>query len=90
MVCFHLRLFIAGDEPNSRRAKENLDHFCHVHLNGDCEIETVDILNNYQLALSSKIYVTPALIIIDPKPQVTIYGNLNDEKKVLNALNIQV
>jgi circadian clock protein KaiB len=86
---FHLRLFIAGDEPNSHRAQENLVHLCNDFLHNDCEIETVDILKDYQSALSANIYVTPALKVEEPKPPITIYGNLNDERKVLSALGVQ-
>lgn len=89
MPTFHFRLFIAGDEPNSRRARENLNRFCSNFLHGDCTVETVDILTDFQAALTDNIYVTPALRKDEPKPQVTIYGNLNDERKVLIALGIQ-
>ena len=89
MPTFHFRLFIAGDEPNSKRAKENLNQICSDYLHGDCQVETVDILKDYQSALSSNIFVTPALKIEGPQPSITIYGNLNDEEKVLTALGVK-
>ena len=86
----HLRLFIAGDEPNSRQARENVTHLCHDYLENKCDLETIDILKDYKIAIESKIYVTPALKVdTPPKPTVTIYGNLNDEKKVLTAIGIK-
>ncbi|MGQ9509843.1 MAG: hypothetical protein ACUVTN_10660 [Thermodesulfobacteriota bacterium] len=31
---YHFKLFIAGDEPNSRMAKESLTRLCENHLRG--------------------------------------------------------
>jgi circadian clock protein KaiB len=89
MAALHLRLFIAGDEPNSKRAKENLAHLCSESLQGNCTIEVIDILKDYHAALTSNIYVTPALKVEPPGPHITIYGNLNDEEKVLSALGMK-
>ena len=89
-MSIHLRLFVAGDEPNSRRAKENLSNLCDEYLKGDCKIETIDILKDYQTAINDRIFVTPALKVeMTQKPTLTIYGNLSDEKKLLSALGVK-
>ncbi|MBL7184790.1 MAG: circadian clock protein KaiB [Phycisphaerae bacterium] len=82
-----LRLFVAGDEPNSKKARENLTQLCETHLQGEYEVEIVDVLEDFEAALKSNVLLTPALIVVAPKP-TTIFGNLNDTDKVLGALRL--
>jgi len=56
-----LRLFVAGEEANSKQAGENLMKICEEHLKGDYKIEFVDVLNDFEAALKSNILLTPAL-----------------------------
>ena len=83
-----LRLFVAGDEPNSKLAKENLERLCEAHLKGICNIEVVDVLEHFDIAIENSVLVTPALIVAAPPPRVTIYGNLSDTTKVMAALGL--
>lgn len=87
--CIHLRLFIAGNESNSRRAKENLDRVCETHLQGNFDLKIIDVFKDYQIALKDKIFITPALIVESEQTSTTIFGNLNDTKKLLEALAIE-
>lgn len=83
-----LRLFMAGDGPNSKQALANLRTLCKEHLNGDCTIETVDVAKDYEAAVRENILVTPALILVSPSPRVVVLGNLSDFPKVLAALRL--
>lgn len=83
-----LRLFMAGDGPNSKQALANLRRLCQEHLNGRCTIETVDVVKDYEAAVRENILVTPALILIAPPPRVMVLGNLSDLPKVLAALRL--
>lgn len=83
-----LRLFMAGNGPNSRQALANLRSLCREHLNGRCTIETVDVVKDFQAAVRENILVTPALILVAPLPRVMILGNLSDLPKVLAALRL--
>ena len=83
-----LRLFVAGDEPNSKQAQENLARICDTHLRGRSEVEIVDVLEDFQPALDEGVLVTPALILISPPPRATVLGNLTDTQKVLTALRL--
>ena len=83
-----LRLFMAGDGQNSRKALANLRSLCREHLNGRCTIETVDVVKDFQAAVRDNILVTPALILVSPRPRVMILGNLSDSPKVLAALRL--
>jgi len=83
-----LRLFIAGNGQNSQKALANLRRLCQEHLEGRYTIETVDVVEDFQAAVSDNILVTPALILVAPLPRVTVLGNLSDQQKVLLALRV--
>ena len=83
-----LRLFMAGNGPNSKQALANLRRLCQEHLKGRCTIETVDVVKDYEAAVRENILVTPALILIAPAPRVMVLGNLSDFSKVLVALRL--
>jgi circadian clock protein KaiB len=83
-----MRLFMAGDGPNSQKALLNLRSLCKEHFNGNCTIETIDVVKDFQAAVRNNILITPALIMVTPGPQVTILGTLSDRQKVLSALRI--
>ena len=82
------RLFVAGAGPNSRQALVNLRRLCQEYLNGHCTIETVDVAKDFEAAARDNILVTPALILVAPRPRVMILGNLSDQRKVLVALRL--
>jgi len=86
---YSLRLFIAGAEHNSVVAEKTLREICEHSLEGQCEIEIVDVLGDYRAAMEERIIVTPALIIKEPGPRTVIFGNLSDREKVLNALQMR-
>ena len=86
---YHLHLFVAGDEPNSRRARENLDRICTEYLTGDCHIETTDVLEDFREALERGIFITPALVVKSSERPITIFGNLSHTGKVLAALGLE-
>ena len=76
-----LRLFMAGDGPNSQKALVNLRSICKEHFNGNCTIETIDVVMDFHAAVKNKILITPALIMVKPSPQVTILGTLRARAK---------
>jgi circadian clock protein KaiB len=81
-----LWLFVAGDETNSRQARENLARLCERCLDAPCEITIYDVFEAFQPALDHRVLVTPTLIRVRPLPRVTILGNLSDTAKVVAAL----
>ena len=83
-----LRLFMAGNGPNSQKALANLRSLCREHLKGRYTIETVDVVQDFEAAVRDNILVTPALILVAPLPRVVILGNLKDLPTVLTALRV--
>jgi len=86
---YHLRLFVAGDEPNSALAREALDKICSQYLEEEgCQIEVIDVLEDFRPALEERILITPALVVCRPEPRTVIFGNLTNTDKVLAALRV--
>ena len=84
-----MHLFVAGDEPNSRQARDNLERICTEYVDDECEITVTDVLEEFDVALEAGIFMTPALIVSEPGPAVTIFGNLKNTSSVLSALGLE-
>jgi circadian clock protein KaiB len=85
---YRLVLFVAGDERNSRIARENLERVCREDLQGHCEVRVVDILEDFEAAIQNNILLTPALQVIEPPIEELIIGNLSDAETVRSVLRI--
>ncbi len=84
-----LRLYIAGNAPNSLHAVANARAICEQHFASAYDLELVDLLDQPLRALSDGIVVTPTLIRLNPLPVQRIIGNLSDAKQVLMTLVAQ-
>ena len=85
---YKLILFIADDEPNSVKARANLENICNTYLQGRCDVQIIDVLEAHQTTQDNGILVTPALVRVEPPPKAMIVGNLSDTDKVLRAMGI--
>jgi circadian clock protein KaiB len=85
---FSLRLYIAGEGPNSVRARSNLLAFCQQHLPGSHEVEVIDVLRDPQRALADGVFLTPLLVKLAPGPTCRIVGNLSDVAPLRVALGL--
>lgn len=83
-----LRLYVAGNSPNSLRAKANLLAICNELLPGRYRIDIVDALQDPLRLLEDGIWVTPLLMKIAPLPTAQIIGDLSDRRQVLMSLGI--
>jgi circadian clock protein KaiB len=81
-----LRLYVAGNSPNSSRAIVNLNAICAEHFLAGHELEIVDLLKYPLRALADGIVVTPTLVMLSPLPVRRVVGNLSDTSRVLLAL----
>jgi circadian clock protein KaiB len=85
---YRLRLFVAGNEPNSGKAKQILTRICERHLKDRYEIQIVDVLEDYQSAIAHHVMVVPTLIVETPTKKMVFVGSLSDEEKLLGAFDI--
>jgi circadian clock protein KaiB len=81
-----LRLYIAGNAPNSLRAVANARAICEEHFAATHDLEIVDFLEQPLRALADGILVTPTLLKLLPLPAQRLIGNLSDKSLVLATL----
>jgi circadian clock protein KaiB len=86
---WELRLYIAGQTPNSIAAIANLQKICEDQLKGKYRIEVVDLLKKPQLAKGDQIIAIPTLVRRLPPPVKKIVGNLSKTERTLVGLDIQ-
>ncbi len=86
---WRLRLYIAGQTPNSIAAIANLKKICEDKLRGKYRIEVVDLLEKPQLAKGDQIIAIPTLVRRLPPPVKKIIGNLSKTESVVVGLDLQ-
>ena len=84
----HLRLYVAGDGPNSSEARANLSSMLEGRSAESYELEIVDFLREPQRAMADGVIVTPTLVRLAPPPVRKVIGTLRDTLTVLTALGI--
>lgn len=82
-----LRLYVAGQAPNSVRAVANVRAICDEHFASGHELEIVDLLEHPKRAVADGIIVTPTLLKLLPLPVQRVIGSLSDTNQVLMALS---
>jgi len=83
-----LTLYVAGLNPRSERAINNLRQLEGDYLAGRAVVSIVDVLQRPERAESARIIATPTLVREQPRPERRIIGDLSDKETVLKALNI--
>lgn len=83
-----LRLYIAGDSPNSIVARSNLESVIGHLSQEDVSLEIVDVLRDPERGLTDGVLVTPMVIKVAPAPERRIVGNLKDRAQLSTTLGI--
>ncbi|MEA5467749.1 MULTISPECIES: circadian clock protein KaiB [unclassified Spirulina] len=83
-----LKLYVAGNTPNSARALKTLKTILEQDFQGVYALKVIDVLKNPQLAEEDKILATPTLSKVLPPPVRKIIGDLSDREKVLIGLDL--
>lgn len=86
---WELRLYVAGNTPNSIAAFSNLQQICEKHMGGRYRIEIVDLFENPQLARGDQIIAVPTLVRRLPTPIKKIIGDLSNTERVLVGLDLK-
>jgi circadian clock protein KaiB len=84
-----LRLYVTGTTGKSVHAIQNVRRICEEHLQGQYELEVVDIYKNLPLARGDQIIAAPTLIKRLPEPLRQLIGDMSDEQKVLVGLDLR-
>jgi circadian clock protein KaiB len=86
---WRLRLYIAGQTPNSIAAIANLKKICKDQLQGRYRMEVIDLLEKPQLAKGDQIIAIPTLVRRLPPPVKKIIGNLSKTESVVVGLDLK-
>ncbi|TCO78341.1 circadian clock KaiB family protein [Chromatocurvus halotolerans] len=73
-----LTLYIAGDLPNSRRARAHLEAWLQRAAIASDDVEVVDVLTHPERAAEEDIFMTPALVFSGGSGRQVFVGDLSD------------
>jgi len=84
-----LRLYLNGKNSlKSIITQQNLNEFCDKYLAGRCEIEVIDLVENFAMAREDRIMALPTLVRREPLPVCKIIGDLSNTNQVVTALGL--
>lgn len=84
-----LRLYVAGQTPNSIRAIDNMRHICEEYLKGRYDLEVVDIYQQPMLAKGDQIIAVPTLMRKLPLPLRKFIGDMSTTERILVGLDLR-
>ncbi len=84
-----LRLFIAGINPKSRKAIQNLKEILDENLKDQYELEIIDIYQQPIYAKEGQIVAAPTLIKELPPPLRRFVGDLSNKDRILLGLHLK-
>ena len=83
-----LRLYVAGASDRSRHAIRRARELCENELNGNFELEVIDVYQQPILARDGQIVATPTLVREFPKPVRRLIGNLANTTGLFVGLDL--
>lgn len=83
-----LRLYVAGTSPRSIRAIAHARALCERRLAGCHELTIIDLYQAPERAALDQIVAAPTLLKLAPAPPRAILGDLSDERRLLEALDL--
>lgn len=83
-----LCLYIAGLTPRSTLAVERIRAICERYLSGRYELTIIDLYLQPEMARQAQVVVAPTLVKQTPSPRRLFIGDMTDEKRILQGLNI--
>lgn len=84
-----VRLYVAGEAPNSVAAVANLRAALALHPDREAEIEIIDVLRAPERGLRDGVLVTPMLVRVEPAPERRVLGSLGHRATLLAALGLE-
>lgn len=85
-----LRLFVAGMNPKSVQAIENIKRICETYLPGRYELVVIDVYQQPILAKEGQIVAAPTLIKELPPPLRKLVGSMSDTERVLVGMDLHI
>lgn len=85
-----LRLFVAGMNPKSLQAIENIKRICETYLAGRYQLEVIDVYQQPILAKNGQIVAAPTLVKELPPPLRKLVGSMSDTERVLVGMDLHI
>jgi circadian clock protein KaiB len=89
MKRLELRLYVAGDSPNSATAKTTLQALLKSVPGAGATLEIIDVLRDPERALRDGVLVTPTTVRLVPAPERRLIGDLRDHRAVMAFLGLE-
>ena len=83
-----LRLYVAGATARSRQALLRVRRLCETELNGEYDLEVIDIYQQPIIARDGQILATPTLVREFPRPVRRLIGNLSNTTGLFVGLDL--
>lgn len=83
-----LRLFIAGELPNSMRAVANLTAYCKSASTDELRLCVVDVVSEPETALAESVLLTPQLLIDTSAGRHMLIGDMSDLTELHRVLSM--
>lgn len=83
-----LRLYVAGATDRSRQAILRARQLCASELNGNFDLEVIDVYQQPILARNGQIVATPTLVREFPRPVRRLIGNLSNTTGLFVGLDL--
>ena len=84
-----LRLYVAGMNPKSIQAIDNIKRICEEYLPGKYQLEVIDIYQFPIFAKDGQIVAAPTLIKELPPPLRKLIGSMANTDRVLVGMDIK-
>jgi len=84
-----LKLYVTGATRRSQLAIQNLNSICEQYLQGNYDLEVVDIYKSPTLAKEAEVLAAPTLVKQLPKPVRRLIGDLAERQRVLMVLDLK-
>jgi circadian clock protein KaiB len=84
-----LKLYVTGATRRSQRAITNLNSICHEYLQGNCDVEIVDVYHSPAVAREANVIAAPTLVKQLPLPMRRLIGDLSERGRVLLLLDLK-
>lgn len=83
-----LRLYVTGLTPRSTRAITAVREVCEQHLQGNYELEIIDVYQQPGRISADQIVAIPTLVKQKPAPQRLVVGDMTDKARLLFGLGL--
>ncbi|MBB4639304.1 circadian clock KaiB family protein [Longimicrobium terrae] len=87
-VTIRLVLYVAGDTPRTRSARDTLAWMQGGGVREPVEAEIVDVLDQPDRADAARVLLTPTLVREHPLPARRVVGDLGAGRRVAEALGL--